>query len=507
MTTQSIKLTILTLCSMQVAATACLGAEPKCEDSKSIGRDSGQAKPNPRAARPYVHSGIVHSHKSEWNAAIDDLTKAISIDAKSQIAYAARGVANAEIGKYQDAIDDITTALALGPADAQMFYNRGCTYNDLGQYQNAIEDMTKVISLQPEDSDAYANRAYACGRLGLLQKQIDDLTVAIRLKPTAQRYAQRAWAYSAMKNYRSAIDDSTKAISLDPADRDSYAQRGLAYCAMKLSREAIDSFTQAIKLDPNNARLYVDRGTAYMDLKQYKEAVEDLTEAVSLDPKDADAQHLRSVALASLKHGDRSEPAEPADSLIEVSYPVVVPAARKDADLAAIDRVSAEYRKAALDIRSRHIARLKAQGVTIEQVREQVLIREREFGPADARMMSQYAGLAQIYQAAGRPADAEPLYRRVVEFQEKTNALPARIIVSVLADYSDVLMDLKKYSQAEAVLQKSTAVSQQNLSANPALREDLGNAYFLLARVSRSRGDDDMAVTYYQKALAVQLSN
>src|SRR4029453_3896390 len=153
MTSQVIKLSVLTLCTMQVATTACLGAEPKCEDSKSnIGRHAGQAKPNPRAAKPYIHSGIIHSRSSEWNAAIDELTRAIGIDPKSQIAYAARGVANAEIGKYQDAIDDITTALALGPADAQMFYNRGCTYNDLGQYRNAIEDMTKVISLESQDA-------------------------------------------------------------------------------------------------------------------------------------------------------------------------------------------------------------------------------------------------------------------------------------------------------------------------------------------------------------------
>lgn len=144
--------------------------------------------------------------------------------------------------------------------------------------------------------------------------------------------------------------------------------------------------------------------------------------------------------------------------------------------------------------------------MTIEQLRDQVMQGEREHGPQAPRMMSAYAGLAQIYHAAGRAADAEPLYQRVVDFQAKTNALPAKIILSVYADYSDVLMDLKKYSQAEAILQKSTAVSRQNLSANPGLREDLGNAYFLLARASRSLGNDDAAVKYYQQALSFQLS-
>ena len=59
---------------------------------------------------------------------------------------------------YEGAIADYTKAISLNPASATAYNNRGNSKFALKDYEGAITDFTKAISLNPDYAKAYINR-------------------------------------------------------------------------------------------------------------------------------------------------------------------------------------------------------------------------------------------------------------------------------------------------------------------------------------------------------------
>jgi tetratricopeptide (TPR) repeat protein len=70
------------------------------------------------------------------------------------LAHNARGITYGELGQYQLAIEDFNKAISLKQDYADAYYNRGYAYTNLGQYQRAIEDYNEVIRLKPDNEEA-----------------------------------------------------------------------------------------------------------------------------------------------------------------------------------------------------------------------------------------------------------------------------------------------------------------------------------------------------------------
>ena len=66
-----------------------------------------------------------------------------------------------DLRQYQHAIDDFNKAISLKPKDAKLYYNRGIAYDNLGKLKRAIEDFNEAIRLKPDDALSYTNRAGA----------------------------------------------------------------------------------------------------------------------------------------------------------------------------------------------------------------------------------------------------------------------------------------------------------------------------------------------------------
>ena len=56
-----------------------------------------------------------------------------------------RAYCYAKLKMYDEAVNDYTKALSLDTNNIHAMHNRGLCYERLGLYRNAIEDFTKVI--------------------------------------------------------------------------------------------------------------------------------------------------------------------------------------------------------------------------------------------------------------------------------------------------------------------------------------------------------------------------
>jgi tetratricopeptide (TPR) repeat protein len=152
--------------------------------------------------------------------AIEDLTKAISIDPSNNSFYFIRAALYCYSGCECQAIEDFTTVIKLKP-DADAYYNRGVTYYQAKNYQSAVEDLDIVINLDGNNISAYYGRGNARYEL---QDQIGSFEDYDRAKFLSSSititdgdehgFYARSIAYIRLENRVRAIEDLQMAESL-----------------------------------------------------------------------------------------------------------------------------------------------------------------------------------------------------------------------------------------------------------------------------------------------------
>ena len=245
--------------------------------------------------------GTKQNSDSDYEEAIESLSKAIELDSDYTNAYNNRGISYAELGHPQKAINDYSNAIELGPDYAIAYSNRGVMYAALGEDQRAIDDYNRAIQLDPEYTDAYSNRGNRYAALGEDQRAIDDYNRAIETDPDyTDAYHNRGVRYAAIGEDQKAINDYDIAIELDPEDTDAYSNRGNRYAAMGEDQKALDDYNKAIELDPDCADAYGNRGVRYAALGEDQKAIDDYNRAIELDPEYTDAYNNRGNRYAAL---------------------------------------------------------------------------------------------------------------------------------------------------------------------------------------------------------------
>ena len=104
-------------------------------------------------ADAHRHFGNLYSNREEYQAAVNNYTRALSLDPTYAQAYYSRGVLYwREFGDCPPAIQDLTSVLELVPSWAEAYFNRGLAYKLCGDYERAIRDFERYLQV---GSDAF----------------------------------------------------------------------------------------------------------------------------------------------------------------------------------------------------------------------------------------------------------------------------------------------------------------------------------------------------------------
>jgi tetratricopeptide (TPR) repeat protein len=223
--------------------------EAKADYDSAIANFDKAITLNPNLPEAYNNRGIIYSIKGAYDFAIIDFNKAIELDPNDAAAYNNRGNAFADKGEIDRAIADYDKSIELDPNDVTANYNRAGTYYKKEDYDRMIADYTRVISTNPSDAEAYYNRAFALGQKRAYEKAIEDYDKAIQIRPNyAEAYCYRGQSYSDRNKYNQAIADFEKAIRLKPNYALAYLFRGEAYFENGDIENGVASFNKAIEL-------------------------------------------------------------------------------------------------------------------------------------------------------------------------------------------------------------------------------------------------------------------
>ena len=125
-----------------------------------------------------------------YDLAIKDLTKAITLNSKDETPYIYRALANEKLKKTTGAIADYNKAITINPNNGLAYEKRGSLYFDQKKYTLALDDLNNAIKFKPT-AEAY----YLRGAIKDMNK--DTAGACADLKTAAQMGLKEAIEQSA----------------------------------------------------------------------------------------------------------------------------------------------------------------------------------------------------------------------------------------------------------------------------------------------------------------------
>ncbi|MBS1627856.1 MAG: hypothetical protein JSR09_02245 [Bacteroidetes bacterium] len=237
-----------------------------------------------KAALLYSTRSSLYAMISQYQLAINDLTKAISLDPKDSVFFYKRGTLyqNKLINKTDSAYADLSKAIALNFKAVDIFTSRAKIYDERKDYTNAINDYTEALKISIADKNDYGQiqilvmRAASYEAAGKYDFAIADYSKAIQINTewakAAGCYTKRTILLEKTGGFETASiapDYSVKTISgvsqayktlLDDGYNYTYGYGSKKEVNLK---KAIACSSEAIRLYPNVPDAYLNRARAY----------------------------------------------------------------------------------------------------------------------------------------------------------------------------------------------------------------------------------------------------
>lgn len=99
--------------------------------------------------RAYGMRGEAQIVQKQWAKAAADFTAVVQIDPSNSVAWRNRGRARFEVQDAVGAIDDLNKAIQLDARDADAYFIRGYAYGSLKQYRQAKADLEESLRIAP----------------------------------------------------------------------------------------------------------------------------------------------------------------------------------------------------------------------------------------------------------------------------------------------------------------------------------------------------------------------
>lgn len=212
---------------------------------------------NPANANAFNTRGIVKSIMGNNREALLDFNQAILLDKTNAQAYFNRGIVYFEEKEYQAAVNDLSSAITIHP-DADTYNRRANAKWRLNNSWGALEDYGVAIKTDPDFYIAYLNRGLLKYDLKDYHSAIDDFTRAIKIKPDCSiALYSRGLAKGKLKDFKGEIDDYSYAIEYKPDYQDAYYKRGLVKYSLDDKKGGCEDLNLAVKQGSNLAYDYL----------------------------------------------------------------------------------------------------------------------------------------------------------------------------------------------------------------------------------------------------------
>jgi Flp pilus assembly protein TadD len=261
-------------------------AAPKSAGSDAKVRDGSI---EPTDADGFSRRGMALASRQQFEGAVADLSRAISMAPKEARFRTERARVYLEIGKSREARADLDAALELDPGDTQALVTRAQLKLVDGDHKGAVVDLDEADRRLAPQSDMRLEMAPVYMEAGGGAAAVAQLDLWIKAHPDDNRLAhalhQRCWD-RALFNVEAdrAVADCDAAGRREAKDANFYENRGLAHLRVGQNDEAVADFDAALATPPPRPWSLYGRGVAKLRMGQTTQGRADLAAATSASP-------------------------------------------------------------------------------------------------------------------------------------------------------------------------------------------------------------------------------
>jgi tetratricopeptide (TPR) repeat protein len=206
----------------------------------------------------YISRGNSWMKIREYNRAIEDYNRAIRLDSGRAELYNYRGFARAAIAagnttrgrnsasEWQLAIEDFSRAISINRNYVDALINRSHAFFQIGSYDRVIEDCDRIIRIEPANVIIWNRRGSAWYAKHDDDKAISDFTEAIKLNPNyALALYNRGNAWYSKGDPDRALADLNRCLAINPLFAAAYTSRGNIFRLLGNNESAAADFYTA----------------------------------------------------------------------------------------------------------------------------------------------------------------------------------------------------------------------------------------------------------------------
>ena len=336
--------------SQPAPAAAAPAPEPVPEQKAPEPEVSAERK----AALEAKEAGNAAYKKRDFDTAIANYDKAITLDPEDISFVNNRAAANLEKGDYDACIADCNSAIEKGRsirADytiiAKAMTRKGNALVKQGKLEEAIDAYQRSLTEH--------RTADTLKRLNETEKALKDATKAAYLDPVKGEEArERGNAFFKDQKFPEAVKEYSEAIARNPDDHKAYSNRSASYTKLAAFNEALKDADKCIELDPTFVKGYTRKGHVQFFTKQYDEAVETYNEGLKHDPNNEELKdglrrchmEINKAATGQLSEQELKERQERAMQNPEIQAILTDPVMRQVLeDMSTNPKAAAEHQK------------------------------------------------------------------------------------------------------------------------------------------------------------------
>jgi tetratricopeptide (TPR) repeat protein len=366
-----------------------------------------------QAAGPHLHLGLALQAQGQ-SGSIEELLKAQQLAPNNAIITLELGKAYAAAGQDDQAIPLFQQLLDRNPDAVDAMYELSLAFQRSNRTQEAIALLRKVLEAQPGNAIAAANLGMALTQAQRAKDAVPVLQHAIALAPdSVTAHEDLAAVYVQLNQFDDAETELHVALKLAPERPQLHYDLGLAYKMQDDATHAIPEFEAAEKLDPDQPEAPYALGLLYLQDGRYQDAARELKTSLTLRPENGEGwATLGSVynqlnqlpeASAALLEAIRQVPLQPDPHLTLAN--VLIKQNKLDQ--------ATEQRKLAANLMRSNMNQQRAEvathsGESLLKIGDLAgaTVQFQDALSFDPTYAEAHQGLAQIYEAQGKPAAA-----------------------------------------------------------------------------------------------------
>lgn len=135
----------------------------------------------PLKVRPYIHLGVAHLMRGEYDEALKVLDEGVAIRQDNYRLYHNRGLVYEMQGKLKDAMWNYSKAIELNSRSAVSLTNRAGLFLKIKRFDLALDDYNNALQANPAYGNAYLGRGNLYYRAQRYRLALDDFVKAVEL--------------------------------------------------------------------------------------------------------------------------------------------------------------------------------------------------------------------------------------------------------------------------------------------------------------------------------------